>query len=356
MMLPGRATAEATGRYAARHGALSDAGFYRMAQGLRASSLGIGSYLGKMSDDVDDGYVDAMLAAVRSGINFIDTSLNYRHQRSERAIGQAIKGLTSRREIDRDEIIVCTKAGYLVPGAVPPDLPPDEIAGGMHSLSPDFLRDQLQRSLENLRLETIDVFYLHNPETQLQYVAEEVFYTRIRTAFETAEDLAEDNRIAFYGTATWPGFRGAAGSNGLMSLSRMAEIAREIAGDRHHFRFIQLPLNLAMTEGFTLKNQALDGKPVSVLTATQELGMTAIASATLLQARLSHGLPEQLHEVLIGLNSDAQRAIQFTRSTPGIAVALVGMSRPEHVRENIRVAEISPLDESDYVRMFGGAA
>jgi aryl-alcohol dehydrogenase-like predicted oxidoreductase len=309
-----RATYEGTERYAARHPELPD--FYRSAQGLLVSSLGIGSYLGRMSADVDQGYEEAMSLALRSGINFIDTSLNYRHQRSERAIGRALR---SASEIARDEVVICTKAGYLVPDAVPPGLAVDDVVGGMHCLAPAFLRDQLERSRANLGVETVDVFYLHNPETQLQYVPEEAFYNRMRAAFEAAEEMAAENSISFYGVATWPGFRANAGEAGLMSLPRLTSIAREVAGDSHRFRFIQLPFNLAMTEAVTVQNQVLAGRPASTADVARELGVTVIASATLLQARLP----------------DAAEAIRFTRSNERFAVALVGMSRPEHVTQNV---------------------
>ncbi len=53
-----------------------------------------------------------------------------------------------------------------------------------------------------------------------------------------------------------------------------------------------------------------------------------------------------------GLMTDAQRAIQFTRSTPGIDVALVGMGRPGHVLENLGVARARPLTPEEYLRLY----
>jgi aryl-alcohol dehydrogenase-like predicted oxidoreductase len=342
-MLLGRATPEGTRHYVSRHAAARTNSFYRDAQGLHTSSLGIGSYLGEMTAAADERYTAAMLAALRSGINFIDTSLNYRHQRSERVIGQAILCIAGAREIDRDEYIVCTKAGYLVPGAVPEGLLAEDIVGGMHSLAPVFLRDQLERSRVNLGIETVDVFYLHNPETQLQALDAETFYTRVRAAFETLEGLASEGRIQYYGAATWQGFRV---QNGL-SLHRLVGIAQEIAGDAHRFRFIQLPFNVAMPEAFTLRNQ--DG--VSTLAAARDLGVTVVASASLLQARLVRDLPAAIASHL-GEGTNAQRAVQFTRSTPGVTVALVGMSRPEHVQENAAIALTPPMTAEQYLGVY----
>ena len=151
------------------------------AQHLTVSTLGIGTYLGDADDTTDAAYTEAIIAAVESGFNVVDTAINYRLQRSERSIGAALKEL-ARRGYGREEILLCTKAGYLTPdGSVPADpaayflkefvesgiLKADEIAAKCHAMAPKFLGDQLERSLKNMSVECVDVFYLHNPETQL---------------------------------------------------------------------------------------------------------------------------------------------------------------------------------------------
>jgi aryl-alcohol dehydrogenase-like predicted oxidoreductase len=343
---PGFATAEGTARFAARFPSLESKSFYRKAQGLTVSSLGLGSYLGNIDDATDAGYKASVTLALRNGINFLDTSLNYRHQSSERNIGEALSALMDAGELRRDEFTVCTKAGYLVPGAVPDGiLRPSDVVGNMHSMARAFLMDQLERSLANLRLATIDVFYLHNPETQLQYVSPVEFYSEVRGAFETLESEVAAGRIRYYGAATWNGFRTQQEREGL-SLARLAEIAADVAGPDHHFRFIQLPFNLSMTEGLTLERESLSGQPASTLAVAESLGISAVASASLLQARLSRGLPDQVAQNLPGLSTDAQRAIQFARSAPGIVSALTGMSNPAHVNENLGVAAVAPADLS----------
>jgi aryl-alcohol dehydrogenase-like predicted oxidoreductase len=80
------------------------------------------------------------------------------------------------------------------------------------------------------------------------------------------------------------------------------------------------------------------------------------ASASLLQGRLAEGQPPQIVRHLSGLDTDAQRAIQFVRSTPGVTAALVGMSRIEHVEENLAgAARVAPLNFNEYRAMFAGA-
>jgi aryl-alcohol dehydrogenase-like predicted oxidoreductase len=329
------ATAEGTHRYVSRHEQYSRAGFYRTIFDLQVSSLGIGTYLGDMGDAADQAYTQALICAGESGINFFDTAINYRNQHSEQTIGAALK------QLQRDEIVVCTKAGFLTPGAVPDFLQSEDVVGGMHSMTPRFLADQIERSRANLGVDTIDVFYLHNPETQLGYVSRAVLEERLRRAFAELERLAGEEKVRWYGAATWDGFR----RPGTLDLPRMAAIAAEEGGASHRFRFVQLPFNLAMVEAFT-------GRPESVLEQAARLGIAVVASATLLQTRVLEQMPEPVAELLPGLDTAAQRAIQFTRSTPGISVALVGMGRPEHVQENLGVARTPPATAEEYLRLY----
>ena len=115
------ATKEGTKRYAEKFRGRAAQGHFREMQRLALSSLGIGTYLGEPDEKTDEGYAAAAVAAVESGINVIDAAINYRFQRSERSIGAAIRQLVA-KGIERDEIVVCTKGGYLTPdGAMPGD-------------------------------------------------------------------------------------------------------------------------------------------------------------------------------------------------------------------------------------------
>jgi len=329
------ATPDGTARYADSFPELRDAGFYRNAAGLCVSSLGIGTYLGAADEPADLAYTLAVTEACRNGVNFIDTALNYRHQRSERAVGAALWGL------ERQRLVVCSKAGFLTPGAVPGFLEPQDVVGGMHSMAPLFLADQLERSRSNLGVDTVDVFYLHNPETQLGFRPRAEFDEAIRQAFERLERLAEKGKIQYYGVATWDGLR----KKDALSLPRLAAIAAEVGGPNHRFRFVQLPFNMAMVEAYV-------DRPESVLACAARLGIAVVASATLLQGQAAAGLPQEIAETLPGFETDAQRAIQFTRSAPGIAVALVGMGRREHVIENLGVGRVPPLAPAQFERFF----
>ena len=330
-----QATAEGTERYVERYPEFRDAGFYRAVFDLHVSSLGIGTYLGAADAAADQAYTEALIAAGENGINFFDTAINYRNQRSERSIGAAL------RQLRRDEIVVCTKAGFLTPGAVPASLRPEDIVAGMHSMAPHFLEDQIERSRDNLGVDTIDVFYLHNPETQLGARSPAEFESAIGGAFAELERLVDRGKIRWYGAATWDGFR----RKGGLSLSRLSAIAIEASGPEHHFRFIQLPFNPGMVEAFT-------ARPDNVLTAAASLGIAVVASATLSQGRVLREMPARVAEQMPRLATNAQRAIQFTRSTPGISVALAGMGRRGHVLENLGVAAAPPMGREAYQRLY----
>jgi predicted aldo/keto reductase-like oxidoreductase len=136
-----------------------------------------------------------------------------------------------------------------------------------------------------------------------------------------------------------------------MQLAELDAVAKGIAGDNHHFRFVQLPFNLGMTEALTLGNQSVDGKIMTIMEAAEELNITLIASASLLQGQVASNLPEFVGEAL-GLDSDAERALQFVRSSPGITTALVGMSREEHVRANAKLVAVPPATIDQFSKLF----
>ena len=359
------ATQEGTTRYAEKFRGLAADGHFRQVRELVLSSIGIGTYLGQPNESIDSGYAAAIVAAVESGINVIDSAINYRLQRSERSAGTAMKVL-AHKGFARDEIVLCTKGGYLTPdGSMPQDpnryffeeyiqkgiFTAKDIAGGCHCMTPRFLENQLGRSLKNLGADCVDIYYLHNPETQLGEISQADFLRRVREAFFFLESAAARGRIQFYGMATWSGFRQPKGARDLMQLAEIAAVAKEIAGDKHRFRFVQLPFNLAMTEALTLGNQSIGGRERTVMEAADELGIALVASASLLQGQVAQNLPQFVAEAL-GLENDSERAIQFVRSAPGITTALVGMSRTAHVEANARLVTVPPAGVDQFTNLF----
>jgi len=360
-----RATLAGTRRYAESFRDRAADVHFREVHGLVLSSIGIGTYLGQPDERTDAAYTAAIVAAVENGINVADAAINYRFQRSERSIGAALVQLEA-KGYRRDQLVLCTKAGYLTPdGKMPADpnqyffheyiqrgiFSAKDLAAGSHCIAPRFLQDQLSRSMANFGVNSIDVFYLHNPETQLGEIPRVQFLGRIRQAFHYLESAVKTGKIQFYGVATWNGFREEASARDAMQLVEFAAIANEIAGADHHFRFVQLPFNLGMTEALTLGNQSVDGKTMTIMEAAEELDITLVASASLLQGQVASNLPVFVAEAL-GLESDAERALQFVRSSPGIVTALVGMSREEHVQSNTKLVGVSPATIDQFSKLF----
>lgn len=379
--MKGFATLEGTAAYKARFvkektsdlnntlGAVSELypGHFRLKNNLWFSSIGIGSYLGEPDESTDRAYEDALKEAVLSGVNVIDSAINYRAQRSERSFGKALSELAKEEKIRREEVIVCTKGGFIPFDGGYPDnaqgyirktyldsgiLKPEDLAQGCHAMSPSYLEDQLGRSLVNLGLETIDIYYLHNPETQLDELARPVFLDRMRRAFEWLEKKTAEGKIRMYGTATWSGYRVPRDEGAHLSLEELAVIAREAGGPNHHFKVVQLPFNLAMPEAWILANQSFGGNLIPFLGVAEKYGITVVGSASLLQAKLTRSLPEPLARHFAPLQKSSQQALQFARSVPGMTTALVGMKNKNHVRENLEMAKVAPLTEEQLLLMF----
>lgn len=365
-MLQNCATAEGTAAYAARFANLP--GNFRPMLGLDVGSIGIGTYLGESDAATDAAYAEALRAALLGGINLIDTAVNYRFQRSERVVGKVLAELIAAGTIKREEIVVATKGGYITfDGEMPADprawfeenyvrtgiVGPGDVIQGSHCMTPRYLEAMLETSRANLGLDTIDIYYLHNPETQLSAVGRNQFLERIRYAFEFLELKVDEGKISWYGTATWNGYRVAPKDPSYLSLTDLAAIASEVGGPDHHFRVIQLPYNLAMPEALTLANQSLtDASKVSTIVAADSAGIAVCASASLLQGRLTSGLPAVLAETFPEMQSDAQRSLQFVRSTPGVDVALAGMSSADHVRHNLGAANHPPASMDTLMKLF----
>jgi aryl-alcohol dehydrogenase-like predicted oxidoreductase len=366
MTPPNFATPEGTERFRKRFAGIIAPEHFRALQGLWVSSIGVGTYLGNYDEATDAQYHQAVVGAVESGCNVIDTAINYRCQRSERSIGTALKEL-ARKGYGRDELVIATKGGFLPFDNMPPSDPKNyiiktfvesgvataaDIVGGYHCMTPRYLLNQLESSLSNLDLECVDIYYVHNPESQLGKISAEEFDARLVNAFQALEEAVARGKLRLYGTATWNAYRNPPEAKDYLSLAHVVSLAEKAGGKDHHFRIVQLPLNLGMTEALSNANQQVDGKSVTLLEAAQHLGVTVMCSASVLQGQLTRNLPDVIRDTFAGLETDGQRALQFVRSTPGVTTALVGMKQLNHVKENLKTARIPPAPWEQYSKLF----
>jgi len=363
--MAGHATHDGTSRFA--EWAVGKKGVnrshFREFCGLRLSSLGIGTYLGDVDAETDGLVEDAVFRSVSSGaVNVIDTAINYRLQRAERSVGRAVARLAGDEGIEggREALFVCTKNGYLTSDGElstdfrtyirdeyvkPGKLKPEEIAGEAHSMAVPFLREQLNRSTANLGLECIDVLYLHNAaESWLADMGYRRFIEKLGEVFSLYEEERKRGRILYYGMATWSCLRVKEGEAEHVNLDDVVDAAKGVGGEEHGFRFVQLPFNVAMNEALTQKNQRIADEPLTTFEAAKRLGVGVFTSVPLSQARLlSHTRVPELE------GSKALSLIQFARSAhPAVVAPLIGQKNPEHVKENLRIAMMPPLSESEF--------
>lgn len=373
MTLRGCATPEATAAYAQRMGSRAARGHFRLtSDGLTVSSLGLGTIMGEPDDATDTAYQAAVEHALALGCNVIDTAISARHQRSERAVGQALRAAVKRGDVQREEVVIATKGGFVpFDGALPSDPrkwvydtfiesglahPNDFAANYQHCLAPGFLDEMIALSRRNLGVDTLDIYFLHNPETQALTNTHATFRRRMLDAFETLEAAVERSEIAAYGVSTWSALRVPPNTPDFLSLAELMGIAFEVAGEGNHFCYVQMPYNLMMTEAYTFTTQQVGEGFFSPIEAANQLGLTVMTSATLKQSLLASPFMADLSPYFPGLETDAQRAIQFARSTPGVTTALIGMRDSAHVDENLAVAQHPPTNPDVINSLFGNGA
>jgi uncharacterized protein len=266
------ATAEGTRALADRHAAAVPHGYVSLGStGLSSSRIGFGCY---RVEDASPAHREALEAALAAGCNLIDTSTNYTDGASESLVGQVLQDLERGGRARREELIVVSKIGYVQGRNL-------EVAGERerqgrpfpemvkytedcwHCIHPEFLQDQLARSRERLQIETLDVCLLHNPEYFLSdamkhrakdlEAARAEFYRRVREAFAFLEGAVARGEVRWYGVS----------SNTLVSppeepeatsAGRFLAAAEEAAGPGHHFRVLQMPLNLFESGGVLVRN------------------------------------------------------------------------------------------------------
>lgn len=360
------ATESGTHGYRTEHGGDFGRTYFRQLGDFAVSSIGVGTYLGDPTDEVDEEYSDAISTALEGGINVVDTAINYRCQRSERVVGSALADA----DVDRDAVFVSTKGGFVPFDGERPDDPgkyvkrefvdtglvdSDDLVRGSHCISPDYIDDQLDRSLDNLGLDAVDCYYVHNPETQLYSNSPEEVYDRLEATFTRLEERAAAGDIRYYGVATWNAFRVPEGHDDYLSLREVVSRARSAAkaaeNTMTHFRVVQLPFNVVMADAFTVESQdGPDGKQ-SALRFAHEAGLNVVTSASIAQGDLAAGMPEEVAEQLAG-ETTAQRAINFARSAPGVTSSLVGASTASHVRENLDAGRYEPMGANAFDAVF----
>jgi len=347
--------------------------FYRFDGDVFVSSLGLGTFRKEpyREENYVVNYKESVKTAILNGINLVDTAINYRYQVSEREIGEALQELFAEGKASRDQLVVTSKAGFLPLDFPFPENPyawieekvldaglasKEEVVIDQHCMTPAYLRWSVEQSLENLQLKTIDILYLHNPETQLGYVDYKSLKKRVKKAFELFEKLVVEGKIRHYGIASWNGFLNEEDHTEYISLKDMVAIAEEVGGKGHHFKYIQSPYNLGKAQAYSFSNQkGPDGRYYTLMQAVQGYGLRMMASSSLLQMNLFKGMFEPSVGELLGTAdlSDIMSALQFAR-TGNVVSALFGAVDPLHVEDNLLLAYLPGAKPENVAKLFGG--
>jgi len=362
--LSGYATPEGTKKYAqysTSHG--MPTAHFKSFDRLSLSSLGMGTYLGKPTQEDDLAVENAVYQSIQSGaVNVIDTAINYRAMKSEKSVGRALVRLVKDGVISRDQVFISTKNGYITNDGDYPNvdvmeyihrmyiqtevMTADDISSGYNVMNPAYLAKCIDKSLMNLHLSTIDLVYIHNAfESWNQDVSKEQFMEMLAKTFEVYERYCVQDKIRYYGMATWTCFRMPPDSPEYLSLENAVKVAEYVGGKDHRFRFIQLPYNLAYSEALLLHNQTVGFENnLTILEAAGKLNVGVFTSIPLFQGRLlSAQLPDYCR-----LSDPVAKLVQIVRSSPSVIAPLIGQKKAEHVKQNLQVANVPPLSAEEF--------
>ncbi|OIU72805.1 aldo/keto reductase [Rossellomorea aquimaris] len=342
-MISGYATLKGTSEFLSKSGMP-----YRNSPMFCASPIALGTHLGEMNEEVSVLYREGIEYGLLNGLNFIDTAINYRGMRSERDVGHVLKSLIERGLIKREEVIVSTKAG-IIPGDIEANLVPVDylqkvlLDGGIikesdlnivdthrHVLAPGYYRFAIENSRKHLHFNTIDLYYIHNPEISMMTLGADLFYQHLEKLFSFFEDQVQIGNINNYGFAAWTGLLNAPKEDGYISIEETVNTAKRVAGEGHHFKFIQFPLNKQMNQAVKIQNQRVNGKWLTIIEAAQELGIHSTTSA-----------PFNLGKAF-GRGRDPQNQLKTVTGTNGIFSTMVGMKKVAHIKENIEIFQNHP--------------
>jgi aryl-alcohol dehydrogenase-like predicted oxidoreductase len=357
---------------------MSDARLPEAVPGARRpfGRIGFGGY---RVDDRTPTHRAALERALDAGCTLIDTSTNYTDGGSESLVGAVLSERERRSPGSRGKVVVVSKIGYVQGanldlaiererrGAPFPEMV-RYMDGCWHCIHPEFLADQLSRSLARLQAERFDVCLLHNPEYFLSDAAHRgggdlegtraEFYRRIQAAFVFLEEQVRRGVLGAYGVSSNSVVTPADGPE-TTSLARFLDAARAAGGDRHHFRVVQWPMNLFEGGAVLEPNTGPAGARTALETA-RDAGLAVLVNRPLnaiLEGRLlrlsdaspaARAIAEHLDPLLpLSLRSAtlSRKAIAVLLSTPGIATVLVGMRRPAWVDDTLGTLDLEPVPD-----------
>ncbi|MCA1053761.1 aldo/keto reductase [Rossellomorea aquimaris] len=309
---------------------------------FEVSRVALGTHLGEMTEEDSKLYRESLSYAFTNGINFTDTAINYRGMRSERDIGRVISRLIKNNSLKRGEFVLSTKAG-LVPGDIEAKLVPNDylqeillkhgiiaesdlniVGHRKHVMAPSYYGFAMNESRKHLNVETIDIYYIHNPEVSMMVLGPKAFYEKLIELFVFLEQTVREGKIRFYGIASWDGFLVSPSDSSYLSLEEVTKAAEIAGGKEHHFKFVQFPLNERRVAAIDYHNQSVSSLPMPTLKAAKELGLYSMTSAPLELGKL------------IGRKRPPSSLLTTVMNTHHVHSVMVGMKHVSSVKSNIQ--------------------
>ena len=296
--------------------------------GWNVSTISFGAWaIGGSWGSVDDR--DSLAALHRSidlGVNFIDTADVYGDGRSERLVGQLLK---ERKET----IYVATKAGRRLN---------PHLAGGYNK---ENLTAFVERSLEYLQTDAIDLLQLHCPPTEVYYMPE---------TFGVLDDLVKAGKLRHYG----------------VSVEKVEEALKAIEYPNVqtvqiiYNIFRQRPQELFFKEALRRKTGILARVPLASGLLSGKLTSQSSFETDDHRAFNRHGEAFDRGETFAGVDFETgliavdelrsllpsgwsmpQLALRWILMSEAVTCAIPGAKNPAQAEDNIKAAELPALDE-----------
>jgi aryl-alcohol dehydrogenase-like predicted oxidoreductase len=309
----------------------------RGGSGLEVSPIAFGTWqLSAAWGGFDEAEATAAIRYARErGVNFFDTAQAYGFGESERALGRALRDDLDHR---RDEVVIATKGGVRV----------DEHGARVRDSSPEWLREGVDRSLEALGVDHIDLYQVHWPDSQ----------TPFAQTGAALQQMVDEGKIRHVGVSNF-----GPGQIDELSRSRPVETLQPpYAMLRREIEANILPYCAEHEIGVLVYGPLAHGLLTGTMSADQQFAEgdwrgrlsefrgEDLARNVAVVAELKRFAEERGHTV-------SQLAIAWTLANPAVHVSIVGSRSQRHIEESLGAVEItlSPDDLAEIDRILEGA-
>lgn len=310
--------------------------------GLQVSALALGSWITFAGVLGRNDVRNLVARAADAGVNLFDSAENYAHGAAEAMLGDVLADL----RLPRDSFCVSSKSFF---GAVPHPRPTQR------GLSRKHLREACDAALRRLRVDYLDLFFCHRPDSQ----------TPVEETVAAMDQLVQAGKVLYWGTSEWPAeaihtAARFARNNGLTAPSMEQPEYNLLARERVEFEYAGLydELGLGLTTWSPLASGLLSGKyagaqvPGQSRAARQDHGWRP--SMMYHDAQLSR---DQAVAKLTGLAQDlncapAVLAIAWCLRNPKVSSVILGCSSLAQLDQNLDAVDLAGrLDSAALARL-----